>query len=57
MPPQEPSCRLSNPGPVKYAAFKLGLGSDETRLPLAPIGAATRKIVDDALAAVGLAAA
>jgi 4-hydroxy-tetrahydrodipicolinate synthase len=57
MPLHEALFVESNPGPVKYAAFKLGLGSDETRLPLAPIGAATRKIVDDALAAVGLAAA
>ncbi len=44
-----------NPGPVKYAAAKLGLCNGETRLPLAPIGAASRKRVDDALAAVGLA--
>jgi 4-hydroxy-tetrahydrodipicolinate synthase len=44
----------SNPGPVKYAAFKLGLCGDETRLPLAPIAAASRKKVDDALNAVGL---
>ena len=45
----------SNPGPVKYAAAKLGLCNGEMRLPLAPIGAASRKRVDDALAAVGLA--
>ena len=45
----------SNPGPVKFAAAKLGLCNGETRLPLAPIGAASRKRVDDALAAVGLA--
>jgi 4-hydroxy-tetrahydrodipicolinate synthase len=44
----------SNPGPVKYAAFKLGLCSDETRLPLAPLMTASRKKVDDALATVGL---
>ena len=29
----------SNPGPVKYAAEKLGLCSSETRLPLAPLDA------------------
>ncbi|HUU24408.1 MAG TPA: 4-hydroxy-tetrahydrodipicolinate synthase [Methyloceanibacter sp.] len=46
----------SNPGPVKYAAEKIGLCLGETRLPLAPIGAAARKRVDDAIAAVGLAA-
>ena len=45
----------SNPGPVKYAAFKLGLCTEETRLPLAPISAASRRKVDEALAAVGLA--
>ena len=45
----------SNPGPVKYAASKLGLCSAETRLPLAPLAAASRKRVDDALATVGLA--
>ncbi len=45
----------SNPGPVKYAASKLGLCSDETRLPLAPLAAASQKKVDDALSAVGLA--
>ena len=45
----------SNPGPVKYAAAKLGLCNGETRLPLAPIAAASRKRVDDALATVGLA--
>ncbi len=44
----------SNPGPVKYAAEKLGLCRSETRLPLAPLAAASRKKVDDALAAVGL---
>jgi 4-hydroxy-tetrahydrodipicolinate synthase len=47
----------SNPGPVKYAAFKLGLCTDETRLPLAPISAGSRKRVDEALAAARLTAA
>jgi 4-hydroxy-tetrahydrodipicolinate synthase len=46
----------SNPGPVKYAASKLGLCTGETRLPLAPIASASRKTVDDALSAVGLVA-
>jgi 4-hydroxy-tetrahydrodipicolinate synthase len=44
----------SNPGPVKYAASKLGLCSAETRLPLAPLTPASKKKVDDALATVGL---
>jgi 4-hydroxy-tetrahydrodipicolinate synthase len=46
----------SNPGPVKYAASKLGLCSADTRLPLAPLAAASRKKVEDALTAVGLVA-
>jgi 4-hydroxy-tetrahydrodipicolinate synthase len=45
----------SNPGPVKYAAEKIGLCSSETRLPLAPISEASRKRVDEAIAALGLA--
>ncbi len=44
----------SNPGPVKYAASKLGLCNEETRLPLAPLTSSSRKKVDEALSAVGL---
>jgi 4-hydroxy-tetrahydrodipicolinate synthase len=44
----------SNPGPVKYAAERLGLCSGETRLPLAPLMRASKAKVDDALAKVGL---
>jgi len=44
----------TSPGPVKYAASRLGLCSAETRLPLAPISEATRKAVDAVLAEVGL---
>jgi 4-hydroxy-tetrahydrodipicolinate synthase len=55
MPLHEALFVESNPGPVKYAASKLGLCSGETRLPLAPLTAASRKRVDDALATVGLA--
>jgi 4-hydroxy-tetrahydrodipicolinate synthase len=44
----------SNPGPVKYAASRLGLCSAEMRLPLVPVAEATRKVVDAALAKVGL---
>jgi 4-hydroxy-tetrahydrodipicolinate synthase len=39
---------------VKYAAEKLGLCSGETRLPLAPLAAASKAKVDAALAKVGL---
>jgi 4-hydroxy-tetrahydrodipicolinate synthase len=44
----------ANPGPVKYAVSRLGLCETETRLPLAPISDASKKIVDAALANVGL---
>lgn len=45
----------TNPGPVKYAAFRLGLiDSPECRLPLAPISEASMKAVDEALARTGL---
>ena len=44
-----------SPGPVKYAVHRLGHAAPETRLPLAPIGAATRKAVDAALRHAGLA--
>jgi 4-hydroxy-tetrahydrodipicolinate synthase len=54
MPLHEALFVESNPGPVKYAASKLRLCTEETRLPLAPIAAASRKRVDDALATVGL---
>lgn len=46
----------SNPAPVKYAASKLGLCSDEVRLPLLPATDAARKKVDDALAFAGITA-
>ena len=45
----------TNPGPVKYAAWRLGvIGSPECRLPLAPVSEATKKTVDAALSQVGL---
>src|SRR5262245_28965694 len=45
----------TNPGPVKYAAWRLGLiGSPESRLPLAPVSDATKKAVDTALSQVGM---
>jgi 4-hydroxy-tetrahydrodipicolinate synthase len=45
----------TNPGPVKYAVWRLGLiNSPEARLPLAPVSEATIKAVDAALVAVGL---
>jgi 4-hydroxy-tetrahydrodipicolinate synthase len=47
----------SNPGPVKYAASRLGWCSAETRLPLVQVSEATRKAVDAALAKAGLLAA
>ena len=44
----------SNPGPVKYAAARLGLCSAEMRLPMAPVTEETRQAVDAVLEQVGL---
>jgi len=45
----------TNPAPVKYAAWRLGLiESPECRLPLAPLMDSTKKTVDAALAHAGL---
>ncbi len=44
----------TNPAPVKYAASRLGLCAEDCRLPLAPLTDASRKVVDQALADIGL---
>jgi 4-hydroxy-tetrahydrodipicolinate synthase len=44
----------ANPGPVKYAGWRLGLCSAETRLPLVPLSEAAKKQVDAALIGLGL---
>jgi 4-hydroxy-tetrahydrodipicolinate synthase len=44
----------ANPGPVKYAAARLGLCEADVRLPLAPISETSKRTVDGALARVGL---
>lgn len=45
----------TNPGPVKYAAWRLGvIESPDCRLPLAPLTDASKKAVDAALAHAGL---
>ena len=45
----------TNPGPVKYAVYRLGvIGSPEARLPLAHCSEASMNAVDAALAQVGL---
>ena len=44
----------SNPAPVKYAASRLGLCSDEVRLPMLPASEAARAVVDTAMDAAGL---
>jgi 4-hydroxy-tetrahydrodipicolinate synthase len=44
----------TSPGPVKYAASRLGICSAETRLPLVSIAEESKKKVDAALVAVGL---
>jgi 4-hydroxy-tetrahydrodipicolinate synthase len=44
----------TNPGPVKYAASRLGLCLPDMRLPMVPLTDGARKCVDDALAKAGL---
>ena len=44
----------TSPGPVKYAASLLGKGTARCRLPLAPVGDATRGQVRDAMVGAGL---
>lgn len=44
----------TNPGPVKYAASRLGLCAPDMRLPLIPVTEQTKKTVDPVLAKVGL---
>ena len=44
----------ASPGPVKYAAERLGLCSAKTRLPLVEISDASKKAVDDALVSAGI---
>jgi len=45
----------TNPAPVKYAAWRLGvIGSPDCRLPMAPVTDATKKAIDEVLARIGL---
>ena len=44
----------TNPVPVKYATSRLGFGSAECRLPLAPVTETTRKLVDAAMVSAGV---
>jgi len=44
----------SNPGPVKYGAHLLGKCAADTRLPLAPISDASKKIVEESMRSAGL---
>jgi len=44
----------TSPGPVKYAASRLGLCLPDVRLPLSPVTEATKKVVDAALEEAGL---
>jgi 4-hydroxy-tetrahydrodipicolinate synthase len=54
MPLHEALFAETNPGPVKYACSRLGFCKPDTRLPLAPISAETKALVDAALAKLGL---
>ena len=42
----------SNPVPAKYAMMKLGLCTEDVRLPLVPLSDAGRRVVDEALSSV-----
>ncbi|MBU2532108.1 MAG: dihydrodipicolinate synthase family protein, partial [Alphaproteobacteria bacterium] len=44
----------TSPGPVKYAASRLGFGDGFARLPMVPVSENTRKLVDEAMAHAGL---
>jgi 4-hydroxy-tetrahydrodipicolinate synthase len=44
----------ANPGPVKYAASRLGLCEADVRLPLVPISQVSQRAVDAALVRAGL---
>ena len=44
----------TNPGPVKYAVSRLGLCTEESRLPMVPVSEETKRIVDAAMAGAGL---
>jgi 4-hydroxy-tetrahydrodipicolinate synthase len=44
----------TSPGPVKYAASLLAKSSDHCRLPLAPVGEASKARVREAMVSVGL---
>ncbi len=44
----------ANPGPVKYAASRLGLCEAEVRLPMVPISQSSQRTVDAALVRAGL---
>lgn len=54
MPLHESLFIETNPSPVKYALSALGMMSDEVRLPMLPVGDATKDIVRSALAHAGL---
>jgi 4-hydroxy-tetrahydrodipicolinate synthase len=55
MPLNEALFLETNPAPVKYALWRIGvISSPECRLPLAPLTEATKKAVDAALAHAGL---
>jgi 4-hydroxy-tetrahydrodipicolinate synthase len=54
MPLHEAMFCETNPGPVKYAASRLGLCAADMRLPMVPLTDGARKIVDDAMSKAGL---
>lgn len=47
----------TSPAPIKYAASRMGFGTDAVRLPLVPASASCRQGVDEAMNAAGVLAA
>ncbi len=47
----------TSPSPAKYCLAKLGMLREDVRLPLVPVTAATRKLLDAAMRAVGVTTA
>lgn len=45
----------TSPAPVKYAASRLGFGTDEVRLPLVPASVSARQQLDQAMGKAGVA--
>ena len=52
--PTNSSFADASPGPAKYALARLGLCTEELRLPMSPVCEAAKPIIDAALKAAGV---